>query len=141
MTAVRIAHAEPWPGRLREGGFAITEFLVVLAGEDGDRALPLWLPGTDGDALWQVLGQQAAGAGTAGVAEDLAARILGAAGVIVTGVDIDELAAEITAAPRRDQRGRQPPGAAARIGLHGPGGTRQVTARLGYGPTTTVAPR
>jgi hypothetical protein len=68
MTAVRIAHAEPWPGRLREGGFAITEFLVVLAGADGDRALPLWLPGSDGDALWQVL------------AEELAARMLGRGG-------------------------------------------------------------
>jgi hypothetical protein len=48
----------------------------------------------------------------------------------VTGVDIDELATEITKPPPRNDTGPPP---APRIGLHGPGGTRQVTARLGYG--------
>jgi hypothetical protein len=139
MTAVRIAHAEPWPGRLQEGGFAISEFLVVLADDAGGRALPLWLSGPDGDSLWQLLGQPAADAGMAGVAEELAARMLGAAGVGVSGVDIDELAAEVTTPPRRDDLGPRRPGTAARIGLHGRGGTRQVVARLGYGLALAAA--
>ncbi len=51
-------------------------------------------------------------------AEALTAELLHAAGATVTGVDVDELGPELTA---------------ARIDLTGPRGTRRVTARLGYG--------
>jgi hypothetical protein len=77
MTAVRIARAEPWPGRLPEGGFAISEFLVVLADDADGRALPIWLTGPDGDSLWQLLGQPPGDPGMAGVAEELTGRMLG----------------------------------------------------------------
>jgi hypothetical protein len=57
MITVRIAHAEPWPGRLGTGGqsadlrmlsgrrgeFAVRSSLVVLADDAGGRALPVWL--------------------------------------------------------------------------------------------------
>ena len=60
MSEVRIVHAEPWPGRLPEAGFAISEFLVLLADDAGRRALPVWLNGIDGDPLWRILDQPAA---------------------------------------------------------------------------------
>ena len=63
--------------------------------------------------------------------QELTARLLGAAGARVTGVDIDvtdacaaELSPEVTV---------------ARIGLAGPAGTRQVTADLGLGLALAAA--
>jgi hypothetical protein len=41
MTTVRIAHAEPQPGKVGDGGFYTRGFLVVLADDAGDRALPI----------------------------------------------------------------------------------------------------
>ena len=49
MTTVRIAHAEPRPGRLANGGFITHGFLVVLADEAGHRAVPIWLRGEPGE--------------------------------------------------------------------------------------------
>ena len=46
MTAVRIAHAGPWPER-RPPGF------VVLADDAGHRALPVRLPGHG--VFWRLL--------------------------------------------------------------------------------------
>src|SRR5258707_14662762 len=105
MAVVRIGQAEPWPGRLGEGGFAISEFLVVLADDAGGRALPVWLTGPDGDSLWRLRCRPAGDRVMAGVAEELTGRILGAAGVNVTGVDIDELATDVTKLPSRSDPG------------------------------------
>jgi hypothetical protein len=45
VTTVRIAHAEPRPGRLANGGFHTRGYLVVLADDAGHRAVPIWMPG------------------------------------------------------------------------------------------------
>jgi hypothetical protein len=45
MTTVRIAHAEPRPGRLSNGEFQTRGHLVVLADDGAHRAVPLWLTG------------------------------------------------------------------------------------------------
>ena len=137
MTDVRVVHAEPWPGRLPEAGFAISQFLVLLGDDAGRRALAVWLNGIDGDPLWRILGQPARGAGMAGTAEELTGRLLQAAGVVVTGVDITELGTETTAPPRLGPAPRPP--AEARIALGTRGGTRHVTARLGFGLALAVA--
>ena len=49
MTTVRIAHAEPRPGRLPNGGFDTRGFLVVLADDAGHRAVPIWMQAEPGD--------------------------------------------------------------------------------------------
>jgi hypothetical protein len=131
MTDVRIAHVEPWPGKLGEAGFAISQFLTLLADDAGHRALLVWLNGIDGDSLWRILGQPAGGAGMAGTAEELTGRLLQAAGVVVTGLDINDLDPETTAPPRLGATSR--PVTEARIALGAPGGTRYANARLGFG--------
>ena len=50
MTTVRIAHAEPRPGKLENGGFQTRGHLVVLADDAGHRAVPVWLRGEPGEA-------------------------------------------------------------------------------------------
>jgi bifunctional DNase/RNase len=137
MTHVRIVHVEPWPGRLPEAGFAISEFLVLLADDAGRLALPVWLNGIDGDPLWRILDQPARGAAMAGTAEELTGRLLQAAGVAVTGVDIDDLDTQTTAPPRFGPPSR--PLTEARIVLGAPGGRRHVTARLGFGLALAAA--
>jgi hypothetical protein len=123
MTAVRIAHAEPQPGWRPDGGFAVSSYLVVLADDAGGRALPIWLTGSDGESLGRLLDRPAADAGITGVAEELAGRLLTAAGVIVTGVDIDEA----------------DPAPVARIELAGPAGPQYADASLGYALALAVA--
>jgi RNA polymerase sigma-70 factor, ECF subfamily len=54
MTAVRIAHADPWPGRTPDGGMDIRHVLVILADDAGHRALPVRLPGPERQ-LWRLL--------------------------------------------------------------------------------------
>jgi hypothetical protein len=51
MTTVRIAHVEPRPERLPDGGFQTRGFLVVLADDAGRRAVPIWLREPDAAAL------------------------------------------------------------------------------------------
>ena len=110
--------------------------LIVLADDTGHRAVPLWLPGLDFKLLWSLL-NAAAAPGTAGdpvvagVVEETAARLLRAAGVAVTGVDI-EPAGEDVPELRSDT-------AAARIGLATAAGTRQVPVSAGYGLKLAVA--
>jgi RNA polymerase sigma-70 factor (ECF subfamily) len=106
MTTVRIAHAAPQPDKTR-----IHHVLVVLADDAGHRALPIWLMGID--SLQLLLDQP-----PEGTAMGLTGRLLQAAGVSVTGVDIDELGPDVPA---------------ARIELNSPAGTRQVTGRLADG--------
>jgi hypothetical protein len=73
----------------------------------------------------------------AGTAEELTGRLLQAAGVAVTGVDIDDLDTGATAPPRPGPASR--PLAEARIALGASGGTRHVTARLGFGLALAAA--
>jgi hypothetical protein len=132
VTTVRIAHAEPRPGRLANGEFQTRGHLVVLADDAGHRAVPIWMRGDPGASdLADLLERPADQVITDAVPAELTTRLLGAARARVTGVDIDvteagaaELSPEVTV---------------ARIGLAGPAGTRQVTADLGLGLALAAA--
>jgi len=75
----------------------------------------------------------------AGVAEEATGRMLHAAGVTMTGLDIEELPAGVTTPPPGPGPRPPRPPSAARIGLRGTGGTRQMTARIGYGLALAAA--
>jgi len=110
--------------------------LIVLAdtapAEDGShRAVPLWLPGLDFKLLWWLLDRPAGGAALAGLLEETAARLLDAAGVAVTAVDIGP-ASEDVPELRSDT-------AAARVELATAAGTGHVTVSAGYGLKLAVA--
>ena len=128
MTTVRIAHTEPWPGKRMGGrGFRISSFLVVLADDSGGRALPVWLNGPEGHGLFRGDGDHP----HPEPAEVITASLLHAAGVTVTGVDIDELDTELTTGPRH---GRDLAPAVARIEFTTAGAaeSRQLPVRIGY---------
>jgi len=136
VTNVRIVLADPRTGGPPDGGDVNGRHLIVLADDAGHRAVPLWLPGLDFKLLWSLLDAVSAPgpAGNpvvAGVVEETAARLLHAAGVAVTGVDI-EPAGEDVPELRSDT-------AAARIGLAMAAGTRQVPVSAGYGLKLAVA--
>jgi RNA polymerase sigma-70 factor (ECF subfamily) len=125
MTPVRIAHAEARPGIMGNDDFIyVDHVLVVLADDVGGRALPIWLRAFDGQSVRVLLDRPAGYTGPAVVPEELTDRLLRAAGVTVTAVDIDELGPEV---------------AAARIELGTPTGTRHVTARLSDGLALAAA--
>ena len=129
MTTVRIAHTEPWPGnRVAGRGFGFFSMLVVLADDSGGRALPVWLNGPEGHGLYRGRDGDHAFPETA---EAITAGLLRAAGVTVTGVDIDELDPALTTGPRRGHPAAQ---AAARIGFTATGTAepRQMMVRIGY---------
>jgi hypothetical protein len=135
VTTVRIAHAEPRPGRLANGEFQTRGHLVVLADDAGHRAVPIWMRGDPGAGdlshLLELAGLPAGQVIAADVPQELTTRLLGAARARVTGVDIDVTeagAAELS-----------PAVTVARIGLAGPAGTRQVTADLGLGLALAAA--
>ncbi len=130
MTPVRIAHAEPRPGRL-----STSHVLVVLADDAAHRALPIWLNASDGRSLWRLHEQRGAGPGGPDDADELPPEertppeeatmaLLRAARASVTGVDVDELGPEVTA---------------ARIEIAGTGGKQQVTSRLSDGLALAAA--
>ena len=132
MTTLRIAHAEPRPGRLANGEFQTRGHLIVLADDAGHRAVPIWMRGDPGasdlaDVLERPAGQVIADA----VPADLTTRLLGAAHTRVTGVDIDVTEAGVTEL--------SPEVTVARIGLAGPAGTRQVASDLGLGLALAAA--
>lgn len=131
MTTVRIACAEPHMATRLDGSHAIAHILVVLADDPGHRAMGLWLRTRQGLALWRILdrlphndetGQPPHGPSAADLPareyspEDLAGKLLVAAGGSVTAVDIDELGPNVLA---------------ARIEVASPAGTQQVTAPPG----------
>jgi len=128
MTTVRIAHVEPRPGRLPNGGFQTRGFLVVLADDAGRRAVPIWLTETAAADLAQLAELAARPPGEitpSGAPQELATRLLRAVGASVTGVDIDMAEPDATELSSE--------AAVTRIGLDGAEGTRQVTAGLGLG--------
>jgi Penicillin amidase len=91
MATVRIAHAEPRPGRLPNGEFHTRGYLVVLADDAGHRAVPIWLRAEPGeDDLSQLV--------------ELASRPAGE----IVAVDVPE---ELTARLLLAGQSRQPPGA------------------------------
>ena len=142
MITVRIARAEPGPGRPADTGPRIDPrvpvvarplgFDVVLADDAGHRALRAWLArdpdGTPlpalldrpGDDIWT----------TRGIPEELAVRLMSAAGGSVTGVEIHPDRADIEEVTEQT--------CTARIQLGGPSGTRHVAARLDLGLTLAV---
>ena len=100
MTTVRIAHAEPRPGKLGNGDFMTRGHLVVLADDAGHRAVPIWLrgePGASDLAHLVELGRRPADQiVTADAPQVLTARLLRAVGASVTEVDIDVTAGTST---------------------------------------------
>jgi RNA polymerase sigma factor (sigma-70 family) len=128
MTAVRIAHADPWPGRTPDGRMEIDHVLVILADtvpdeEGGHRALPVRLPRHDGK-LWALLARpEDRGEELLDQAEETTGQLLRAAGVTLAGVTVTDLGPGVTA---------------TRIGIAAPGGTRPVTASLADGLTLAV---
>jgi len=116
MTTVRIASAEHQRHR-RTHQTRSPSHLVVLIDDAGGRELPIWMLRGDGDRLERLAHTERgeASAPRARTADDLTSRMLRAIGATVTGVDVDELGPEVTA---------------ARIALNGPAGPQQVTARL-----------
>ena len=134
MTTVRIANVEPWPGeRIGGGGFWVSSFLVVLTDDSRGLALPVWLDGADGDGL--LSGQD--DHPRPEPAEAITAALLRVR-VTVTGVEIDELDAELTTGPRR---GHDRPQATARIEFTAAGTAepRQMTIRIGYALAVAAA--
>ena len=130
MTAVRIAHADPWPGRTPDGRMDISHVLVILADtvpadDGGHRALPIRLAGP-GRTLWRLLNRpddlQREDVSD-GHAEETTGRLLQAAEVTLSGVTVTDLGPGVTA---------------TRIDIAGPGGARPVTASLADGLTFAV---
>jgi hypothetical protein len=142
VIAVRIAHAVPGLGRPADTGPrtdprvpAVARpagFHVVFAEDGGHRALQAWLardPGgtplpalldRPGDDIWA----------TQGIPEELAVRLISAAGGRVTGVDIQPDRADIEEVTEQT--------CTARIELGGTSGPRHVTARLDLGLALAV---
>jgi RNA polymerase sigma-70 factor (ECF subfamily) len=110
MTAVRIAHADPSPGRTPDD-------LVVLADDAGHRVLPV--PARSG-AFWRLLArpEDRDGEHPEDDAGEMTGRLLRSAGITVTAVTVTDLGPGVTA---------------TRTELGTPGGTRQVTTRLADG--------
>jgi RNA polymerase sigma-70 factor (ECF subfamily) len=128
MTTVRIASVEHQRRRIHQT--RSPSHLVVLIDDAGGRELPIWMLRGDGDRLEQLVHAERgeASAPQARTADDLISRMLRAIGATVTGVDIDELGPEVTA---------------ARIALNGSAGPQQVTSWLADGlavAITTGAP-
>jgi hypothetical protein len=137
MVTVRVAHAEPLPGKLPNGDFVTVGHLLVLADDAGHRAVPIWLPGGTEpgvDDLARLVEMRdrppEEGAGVA-VPEELAARLLGVAGASVAGVVI-----EVTS-PDADTLG--PEVTLTRVEVTGRSGARHVAAGLGLGLAIAVA--
>jgi RNA polymerase sigma factor (sigma-70 family) len=124
MTAVRIAHADPWPGRRPDGGMSIRNVLVVLADDAGHRALPIRLPAGDG-GFWRLLArpEDRDEEHPEDHAEEMTGRLLQAAGITVTAVTVTDLGPGVTA---------------TRVDIGAAGGTRPVTTRLADGLALAV---
>jgi hypothetical protein len=125
VTIVRIVLADPRTGRVPEGSAVNGQQLIVLADDAGHRAVPLWLRVIDAKLLWGLLERSAGDAVMAGVLEETAARLLHAAGVGVTAVDIEPAGGDVPEL--------RPGTAAARVGLATAAGDRHARVSAGYG--------
>ena len=125
VTAVRLAHADPWPGRRPGGGLSVRHALVLLADDAGHRVLPIRLPGHDG-GFWRLLArpEDRDGELPEDRVEEMTSELLHAAGIEVTGVTVTDLGPGVTS---------------ARIELGTASGSRQVTASLAHGLAIAVA--
>jgi len=138
VTPVRIAHADPWPGRKPSGGMSVHHVLVVLAakvpakdgpasGDGRHWALPIRLPASDG-AFWRLLARPedldpAEREEHEEHPEEMTGRLLRAAGITVTGVTVTDLGPGVTA---------------TRVGIRTPQAAREVTTRLADGLALAV---
>ncbi|HLK77126.1 MAG TPA: bifunctional nuclease domain-containing protein [Streptosporangiaceae bacterium] len=124
MTAVRIAHADPWPGRTPDGRMSVRQVLVVLADDAGHRALPIRLPAQN-SGFWRLLArpEDRDEQHPDDHAEEMTGQLLDAAGITVTAVTITDLGPGVTA---------------ARVDIAAPGRTRQVTTSLADGLALAV---
>ena len=128
MTPVRIARVERRTRPTPRMPVRSPTHVVVLADDAGRRELEIWLLQRDGHQIERL--SERAASGPAGEGElarsafELGGQLLRLAGVSVTGVGIDELGPDVTA---------------ARIELTGPAGTRHVTARLPEGLAVALA--
>jgi hypothetical protein len=125
VTIVRIVLADPRSGRVPDGSAVNGQQLIALADDAGHRVVPLWLGAAGAKLLLALVGRPAADAVMAGVLEAAAARLLHAAGVAVTAVDIEPASADVPEL-RSDT-------VAARVGLDTAAGSRQVAVSAGYG--------
>ena len=126
MTIVRIVF---WPGGVPEGSIVTGRDLIVLADDAGRRAVPLGLRVSK--ELWRLLDRPGEDAVMAGVLQETAARLLDAAGVEVTAVDIEPVGEDVPEL-RSDT-------AAARVVLATATGTRHVQVSAGYGLALAAA--
>ena len=141
MATVRIAHAEPRPGRLGNDRVVIQGFLVVLADDAGRRALALWLRGEPGaDSLREVV-ERPPGDTTWAEPEDLVARLLGAAGARVTGVDIEASVTDVTGTDVAGTSARLllPEATSTRVEISGRCGVCYAPARIGLALALALA--
>jgi RNA polymerase sigma factor (sigma-70 family) len=131
MTAVRVARVERRipPGPIPDRDHT---HVLVLADDAGHRELPILLLWHDGVRISAAFGRGPGHGNTATIrdagakastAEELTRQLLHAAGARMTGVDIDELGPGVPV---------------ARIGLTGPDGSGNVTARLPDGLAIAV---
>ena len=127
MTNVRVVIADLRSGWPRYGRAVDGHHLIVLADDTGHRAVPLWLRvrGAKGELVRLLDPPAGDPLPFDGHWQETAARLLQAAGVAVTAVDI-EPASEDVAELRSDT-------VTARVGLAAVGGTRHVPVSAAYG--------
>jgi hypothetical protein len=68
-----LSRVEPRPGRQPDGRFVVSQFLIVLAGDTGHRALPVGREAHHAGSLWRLLDRPPGDSGLAGVPEETAA--------------------------------------------------------------------
>jgi hypothetical protein len=131
VTNVRIVIADPWSERVPVGGVA-GHHLIVLADtvpteDGGHRAVPLWLRvrGAKGELMRLLRPPAGDPLPIAGHWEETAARLLQAAGVAVTAVDIEPTSEDVPEL-RSDT-------VTARVRLATADGARHVLVSAAYG--------
>jgi hypothetical protein len=127
VTNVRIVIADPRSERVPVGGAVNGHHLIVLADDTGHRAVPLWLRvrGAKGELMRLLHPPKGDPLPIDGHWQETAARLLQAAGVAVTAVDI-EPASEDVPELHSDT-------VTARVGLATAGGARYVLVSAAYG--------
>jgi hypothetical protein len=129
VTLVRIVFSlRSRPGGAPDNSGVTGQHLIVLADDAGQRAAPLWIRVVDAKGLWHLLDQPAEDtedAAMAGGLRETAVRLLDAAAVAVTAVDIEPASA--------DEPELRWDTVTARVGLASAAGTRHVPVSADYG--------